>query len=156
MATPVYKNPVGRPRTYRTPEEMQPKIDDYFATCDLLGEIYSVVGLALHLGFEHRQAIPEYAQYYPEFTDTLARARSRIEKQQLNYISHPDTKNANGIKFNLTNNFGYRERQEIDHTTGGDKIGRQIDLSKLSPAEIDVLRKIAYVNDDRAATDCAQ
>jgi len=93
------KRPAGRPAMFRTPEEMQAKIDEYFATqigrrpmLDINGkQVYSksgvplfdeepptVSGLALYLGFTDRTSFYEY-KTRAAFSDTVKRAITRIE-----------------------------------------------------------------------------
>lgn len=92
------KQPIGRPAMFRTPEEMQAKIDEYFATCKPSFLIVdgkkvldgngnpvveenppTVVGLALFLGFESRQSLYAYAKK-PDFCYTIKTAVSRMEE----------------------------------------------------------------------------
>lgn len=130
-------NPVGRPRLFKSPEEMQIKIDEYFAKCDTAKSMqliknadgsteyqeiniparYTIPGLAYHLGFETRFGPSEYARDYPEFSHTIHRARLRIEEQRITDGANPDTRNSNGIKFDLSNNFKYKDLQTIEVAT---------------------------------------
>lgn len=124
---------VGCPPRYKTPEEMQRVIDDYFSKCagelvrDADGYIetdkhgkpivtnerpLTITGLALALGFNGRQALLNY-EGKPEFVDTIKRAKSRIEQYAEERLFDKD--GVNGAKFNLSNNFkGWSERQQID------------------------------------------
>ena len=142
------ENKVGRPPMYKTPEEMQKAIDEYFESCD--GEYiiidgsavtdkngipvktkarpYTITGLALALGFSGRQALMNYEDN-PEFMDTVKRAKSRIEQYAEERLFDKD--GVNGAKFNLSNNFkGWSEKQQIDSNvnlspvvfTGSDEI----------------------------------
>ena len=109
--TPL-KHPGGRPRIYQTPEDMQPLIDDYFEKT----KIWTIPGICYHLGFDHRHALADYAEQYPEFSATINRARLKIELQRNERLVDGDTKNVNGMKFDLTNNFGWVEKTETDNT----------------------------------------
>jgi len=130
--------PAGRPRKYKTPEEMQVIIDQYFKQCE--GEILldkdgnpmldkwghpiiinkkppTITGLALALGFTSRMALLNY-QDRPEFVDTITRAKSRVEAYVESRLFDRD--GAVGAKFSLINNFkGWSERQNIEHTGVG-------------------------------------
>lgn len=139
---------VGCPPRYKTPEEMQKVIDEYFESCN--GEYVivdgcvatdkhgypvktkerplTITGLALALGFNGRQALLNY-EGKPEFVDTIKRAKSRIEQYAEERLFDKD--GVNGAKFNLSNNFkGWSERQQIDSNvnlspvvfTGSDEI----------------------------------
>lgn len=113
----------GRPPTYKTPEEMQKKIDMYFEHCagEMLRDeegnpIYdkwghpvfvnvrppTVTGLALALGFTGRQALLNY-QAKPQFVDTVTRAKSLCEEYAESRLYDRD--GSRGAMFSLTNNF---------------------------------------------------
>ena len=110
----------GRPLKYKTPVAMQAAIDEYFNDCeyDKDGNARehikppTVSGLAYYLGFLDRKAISEYG-LRDEFSDTIKKARIRIE----NYLETRLTSNAvAGIIFNLKNNFGWKDKTEIEHS----------------------------------------
>lgn len=127
------KKNVGRPPTYKSKEEIQEKIDEYFKNCD--GEVLfgpngkpcldknsnpvivgrrppTITGLALALGFTSRQALLNY-QAKKEFVDTVTRAKARVEQYTEERLFDKD--GANGAKFSLSNNFsGWAEKQKID------------------------------------------
>lgn len=131
------KHPGGRPPFYTSAEEMQERIDAYFTECDgkpLLDENgipirnkygkiirddrkpYTITGLALALGFTSRQALLNY-EGKEEFHDTIARAKSRVER----YVEERlfDKDGNNGAKFSLMNNFkGWKEQQDVNMTMG--------------------------------------
>lgn len=118
---------------YRSAEEMQVKIDEYFKSCegtfltDSEGNIVSdkygapivvnsrpltITGLALALGFNSRQALLNY-QGKEEFNDTILRAKAHVEQYAEERLFDKD--GANGAKFSLANNFeGWREKQSIE------------------------------------------
>lgn len=123
----------GRPPKYKTVEELQQKIDEYFKSCegemlkDENGEAVldkhgnpvwihikppTVTGLALALGFTSRQSLLDY-QAKPQFLDTIARAKSRCEQYAEERLFDRD--GANGAKFSLTNNFkGWHSEKAVD------------------------------------------
>lgn len=122
----------GRPLKYKTVEELQNAIDQYFKNCE--GEIFkdsegqtvfdkfgqpviinqrppTVTGLALALGFNSRQALLNY-QAKKLFNDTITRAKSKCEEYAESRLFDHD--GANGAKFSLTNNFkGWSEKQDV-------------------------------------------
>ena len=124
---------VGRPATYKTPGEMQAKIDAYFNSCygeyitDDEGNLMTdkhghpvmskprpltITGLALALGFNGRQALLNYEDK-DEFMDTIKRAKAKVEQYAEERLFDKD--GVNGAKFNLSNNFkGWSEKQQID------------------------------------------
>lgn len=83
----------GRPPHFKTPQELQDKINDFFANCPDKRSIYdkqgvkigevpelTITGLALHLGFCDRHSFYDYEKY-PEFSHTIKKARSLIERE---------------------------------------------------------------------------
>lgn len=123
----------GRPPKYKSKEEMQEKIDEYFKECegkvlkDSNGEpilykngepvIYgtkplTITGLALALGFNSRQSLLNY-KAKKEFLDTITRARTRVEQYVEESLFYKDS--ANGAKFSLANNFeGWKEKKQVE------------------------------------------
>lgn len=131
------KNKGGRPPYYKTKEEIQMKIDEYFKQCegeyltDENGEIVlnkydvpikinekvpTVTGLALHLGFTSRQSLLDYAGK-KEFLDTITRAKSRCEEYAESRLYDRD--GARGAEFSLSVNFGWKKPAD---NSGNEKI----------------------------------
>ncbi len=124
---------VGRPPKYKTKEEIQKKIDDYFEECkgevlrDEDGKIVynkwgnpviinehppTITGLALALGFTSRQALMNY-QAKAEFVDTITRAKSRVEAYTEERLFDRD--GSNGAQFSLRNNFrGWNDKVQTE------------------------------------------
>ena len=114
---------MGRPLAFNTVEELEIAVDDYFKSDD--AHIVSFVdgsevkmfaptmsGLALHLDVD-RKTITNYSNkedYFP----TIRKARSKIE-------AHIEKRlygnNVTGCIFNLKNNFGWKDKSEIDNTS---------------------------------------
>lgn len=105
----------GRPPLYSTPEEMQEKIQEYFDDC---GEQPTITGLCLHLGFESRQSFYDY-QEKPLFTYTIKRARLMIENE---YEKAGLTAKSPVFHIFALKNLGWKDKQELDHTTQGESI----------------------------------
>lgn len=123
---------LGRPPKYNNAAEMQHLIDMYFLICrvhqtgntELLtdlpveDQLYvndihdahpTVTGLALAIDLT-RQGLIEY-ENKPEFSDTVKKAKARVEayiEQRLYY------QNATGCIFNLKNNFGWKDTQDVN------------------------------------------
>ena len=120
-------------------KELQAAIDAYFESCkgtplmidgDVATDKYgrpiildekppTVTGLALSLGFTGRQALLDY-QARPEFADTVTRAKSRCEEYAESRLY--DKEGANGAKFSLGCNFGWREVNETKISTDSVKV----------------------------------
>lgn len=111
---------VGRPKKYETQDQLSKKIDDYFNMCDktimsdktLITKPYTISGLCLYLDI-CRDTLCEYEKQ-AEFSDTIKKAKQRVES----YIEeHSLTGELNPTVciFNLKNNFGWKDRTEVDN-----------------------------------------
>ena len=121
---------VGRPLKFKTVEELQSAIDDYFAECDnRLKEIhtkegdslavnvpepYTMAGLAYALGMDRRSLL-NYSNrdnFFPLVKAARARVERDVERRLL------ETQNQSGAIFNLKNNFDWRDKteQDINHS----------------------------------------
>ena len=105
---------VGRPPKFKTPEEMTPLIENYFDKCDRSEEPYTVPGLAYALGFADKQSLMDYSKD-SEFSFTIKRAKARIESQRNRRLVDGNGNTA-GMSFDLNNNFGWTDKQNIEHT----------------------------------------
>jgi hypothetical protein len=134
---PAEKNKGGRPLKFKTVDELQVAIDSYFDACDPhlesrlvesgineRGETifaqrkvmteqrpYTVSGLARALGIT-RDTLLSYSER-AEFVDTVDSAKERCHEYAENQLFG---KSASGASFSLKNNWGWKERQEIDHS----------------------------------------
>ncbi len=99
----------GRPPKYKTSEELEAAIFEYWEKLDK--DKPTVTGLALFLGFESRQSFYKYEQD-GEFSYTIKKARLRIESI---YEQNLHSGNPTGSIFALKN-FGWSDKTEIDHT----------------------------------------
>lgn len=119
----------GQPAFYKTPEELQKKIDLYFKDCDEKKVNYTVPGLAVFLGFASRFSIIDY-KGRPKFSHTIKKALATIEQQRVEKLLNGENVAAGAI-FDLKNNFGYKDKQEIEHAgkDGGPITMRFTDMS---------------------------
>jgi len=141
MAATADANAVGRPPKYKTPEDMQSAVDEYFEnlppyTVVVMGEskevrMPTITGLALALGFSSRSSLYEY-EGKPEFTDTIKKARMRVEHDYEMQL-RTSTQGQAGTIFALKN-LGWRDKQEqeISGELGITKIERTIVSPKSS------------------------
>ena len=118
----------GNPAKYKTPKELQDKIDQYFKQCDEKDEPYLITGLAYFLGFEDRQSIYDY-QKNPKFSCIIKRARLKVES---GYEMNMHRNNPTGSIFVLKN-MGWRD----DHNQN---ISIE-DMNDISKAFADQIRK---------------
>ncbi len=130
------KHPGGRPPKYNNVQELQAKIDEYFDSCwiDKIIEVtdkdgnctatnsryqnrpYTVMGLVFALGFVSRQSLLDYCKRSGQFSDTIKRAKTKIEMNVEEYLL--EGKNAAGPIFWLKNNAEtkYQDKQELEHS----------------------------------------
>ena len=127
---------------YKDPETLQAAIDSYFAKCDIpkqwtgrnkrgdvetfdAPELYTVEGLALHLGFTGRQGLWNYEKNANNgkawAVDIVTRAKARIANQivQLGMMGLIDSHMA---RLNLMSNFNYSEKRTDEFILTDDRI----------------------------------
>ena len=125
MSTDVKKekNLGGRPLIFKTPEELEEKIKEYFdggyrtkkiATKDG-GEIeipcITLTDLCLFLGFADKCSFYDYEKR-DGFSHSIKRARSFIEREYEEMLRFG---NPAGAIFALKN-FGWKDKQEVEHS----------------------------------------
>lgn len=125
---------VGKPLKFKTVKELQDVIDEYFNFCDnRIQHIYSekydkvievinpapytMAGLSRRIGIS-RQCLNEYS-HKDQYGDSIKAAREKVHEDVENRLME---KQATGAIFNLTNNFGWKDMRNIDHTSGGGKL----------------------------------
>lgn len=98
-----------RPNKFKSVEEMQTAIDNYFKDCDEKERPYTISGLAYALN-TNRQTLLDY-QEKDEFTDTIKKAKAKIEQfvEERLFMGS----NTAGVIFNLKNNYDWKDKQEI-------------------------------------------
>lgn len=128
-------NKVGRPVLYKTKEELQKIIDEYFDWCDnrlvkgfndktgvefayINPAPYTMSGLSRRLGMS-RETLVQYG-HKDEFSDAIMCAREKVQEDV--EIRLMETRNEKGAIFNLGNNFGWKNKTETDLTSKGEKI----------------------------------
>lgn len=104
------KSPGGRPRAMNSPTELDQAIVEYKQHCDDNEEIFTIIGLACHMGI-HKDTLFEYAKM-EKYSDSY--------KKALSYAENDLVKNSINGKYNSTvsifllkNNHGYTDKQEI-------------------------------------------
>lgn len=78
---------IGRPRKISSPEEFDRLVDLYIAMCQdpEKPRAITLTGLILALGLSSRQSLDEYLNY-PEFSDSVKRAKLLIEHEYENRL----------------------------------------------------------------------
>ena len=116
----------GRPLLFKTAKEMQKKIDEYFDFCDnRIQQVYSaksdgvieivnpapytMSGLALSLDMD-RKSLLNYSKK-EQFFPTIKRAKQKVHSDVETRLME---KNAVGAIFNLKNNFGWKDKTEME------------------------------------------
>lgn len=102
----------GRPPKYKTREELQRRIDEYFKECNQKQEPYTITGLCIALDI-CRDTLSEYLKN-DDFSDTIKKAKIKVE----NYLEKRliNDSSTTGIIFNLKNNFNWSDKQQIEHS----------------------------------------
>jgi len=111
-----------RPLLFKTKEDLQEKIDAYFASCYSFNEEtnreecirpLTISGLAVELETS-RQTLINYWDS-EEFIDTIKKAKQRIE----NWTEEQLYRNTQvtGVIFNLKNNYDWKDKSEVDNNT---------------------------------------
>jgi len=146
---------VGRPPLYNNCLDLEAAIEMYFEECDE-GEVrevydtksksvkkivqklpYTMAGLSRVCGFATRNALWEYEQK-GEFSDTVKRARQRIEEQRNVRMLTGDAAAVPSI-FDLKNNFGWVDKHE-HHSTQDTRIQVEVvGMPQLPPSAVAVL-----------------
>ncbi len=105
---------VGRPLMFKTPEELENKIEEYFIWIIEEESFVTITGIALFLGFESRQSFYDYAKL-PQFTYAIKKARMRVENSyEICLMKGSPT----GAIFALKN-MGWTDKSEIEQTVSG-------------------------------------
>lgn len=121
----MFDNEGGRPPIFKTAEELQAKIKDYFdngvkkrkvevgrSNNKQVVEIPvpTITGLVLHCGFCSRQSFYDYEKN-DKFSYTVKRARTFIEKEYEEQVALGSSPAIFALK-----NFGWSDKQEHEHT----------------------------------------
>jgi len=119
----------GPPLKYLTEEDLQKAIDEYFNYCDnrlvqgydnktneqfayISPEPYTMAGLAYNLGLSRKQLLVYKNRY--QFGNAIKDARRKVEMDVERRLM--EGKAQTGAIFNLKNNFGWKDKSEVDNT----------------------------------------
>ncbi len=105
-------NKVGRPKKYRNVDELQNLIDEYFSLCDENRRPYTITGLALYLDMDRKTLLRYEKDYEDEYRHTIKRAKERVQEFVECCLFKKGI--AQGVIFNLKNNFGWEDKQSVD------------------------------------------
>ena len=120
----------GRPPHFKTAEELEKAIRDYLDS----SPAPNMAGLALALGFLSRTSIFDYENRGAKFSNVIKKARLAIEADKLEKFTTGDYNTA-AVIFTLTNNHGYQNTRNVDHTTKGEKVntGFKVEIVDSNP-----------------------
>ena len=111
MVSKKRKNKGGRPLLFKTVKELEKKIDAYFD--EEKNRPYTITGLAVWLDCD-RKTLTNYEEK-DKFFPTIKRAKTRIEAE-IEKGALLGFYNVTFSIFNMKNNFGWQDKQEIDTT----------------------------------------
>lgn len=116
------KNKGGRPLKFKSPEELQKKIDEYYKWAKDNKKHITITGLAWFLE-TNRQTLLNYENENSDlykniknsekvkFIDAIKNAKARIEMEYEESLFYKNS--SVGAIFTLKNNYGYVDKQEI-------------------------------------------
>ena len=96
---------------YKDENELRQKIDEYFKECDEKELPYTMSGLAYSLHIDRRTLV-NYGNR-ESFFSLISQAKDKIQRQ-LEENALKGKSNAQFTIFNLKNNYGWNDRQEIE------------------------------------------
>lgn len=104
---------VGRPRAFKSVEEVEKKINAYFNYCEEKEKPYTMSGLAYYLEID-RKTLLNYSKN-EEYFHTIKKARDRVQ-MQLEENALSNKANPTFTIFNLKNNFDWKDKMEVEKT----------------------------------------
>lgn len=100
----------GRPLKFKSPKDIEDAANEYFKICDEKGKPYTITGLAIALDTDRKTLLnyEDRDEYFP----TIKKVKQKVE----NYAEEKlfNGSNTAGVIFNLKNNYGWVDKQEID------------------------------------------
>lgn len=112
-------NPVGRPLKFKSVQELDSLIEEYFKS--IFGsDVPTITGLAVHLDTDRRTLLnyKNKEEFFPSIKRALSKCESAIEKRAM-----LGGLNATMAIFSLKNNYGWVDKTEQDITSKGEQVG---------------------------------
>jgi hypothetical protein len=123
----------GRPPKYKTIAEFRRKVGLYFETCMEEGRPFTFGGLALFLGYYDVHSLKKQELRSEAFASTIKLARMLVEQQKHEHLID-GVGSTRGLIFDLINNHGWKDKSEVDVTTGGESINKELSDDELKEA----------------------
>ena len=127
---------MARPFIFKTEEELEARIEEYWDYCEESERPMTFCGLAYYLGMT-RQSLHNYSTR-DKYAHIIEKAKNRIEmdtEERLQIAGQATT----GIIFSLKNNYKWNDKHEVEATV--DNTNKNYDLSNLSTEQIKELLK---------------
>lgn len=105
----------GKPKLFRNPKELQERIDYYFNNYSR----YTVEGLCVFLGIT-RQTLLNYEteKQYKDYFDIVKIAKQKIFANLIERGLDEGKQNNSALTIFLLKNYGYTDKQEVEHSGG--------------------------------------
>jgi hypothetical protein len=102
-------------KKYESVEALKNDINFYFKECERRKRPLTITGLAISLGFTSREALLNYekTEGYEKFFDTVKKAKLIVQNFAEEFLY--SGKNVAGAIFNLKCNYGWEDKQTIEH-----------------------------------------
>lgn len=124
------KRPVGRPRKFNSPEELQEKINEFYDYCEARELPLSFERLSTFIGID-RKTIYNYEKK-DEYFHSIKEVRERIMADLMEKGLNGSINSTFGI-FCLKN-YGYSDRQDI--VASNTNVNKNIDVSNLTDEQL--------------------
>lgn len=108
---PVKKGYAGRPKKFKTVEELEMRVNEYFIRCEAEQRPLTIEMLAFELGIV-RNTLLEYSEE-AEFADTIKAAKQYIYASKVEKLNEKGS-NTPGVIFDLCNNGDYSNKHQED------------------------------------------
>jgi hypothetical protein len=110
---PSVKIGPGLPPSFNSVEEMRQGVEQYLAWCAEQGLEPNHIEMAHHLGCS-RRVLNDYTRR-DGYKEVLEYAKERIESVMVRKLTNKSYATA-GVIFNLTNNYGWKQPNQIEHS----------------------------------------
>jgi len=132
------KHPGGRPLKFPDPVAFDKMIEDFFSECEIKGNKPTIERLAVYMG-ANRETITMYEDR-PEFSDSVKRAKDRCLAWLID--NGLDARNPAMQIFLAKNNYGYKDKQEVETTVNitsfADRLAQAQERRALQTGVIDI------------------